>query len=189
MPSHRFTTFASALAVAIVTVAGAANAQPYGPGPGGRGGPGVGPGGGPGGPGGGPGFMMGSGMMMGPGMMDSSTFGRTCSPRAVGFAEWRLDRLEQVIKPTEAQRVKFEEFKKASLNAAETMRTSCPTEIPVTMPGRMELMEKRLDAMLQSVKIVRPAFDSFYASLTDEQKTRLNTSSGPGRFWRWRDNW
>jgi hypothetical protein len=57
------------------------------------------------------------------------------------------------------------------------------------MPGRMELMEKRLDAMLQAVKIVRPAFDSFYASLTDEQKTRLNTSSGPGRFWRWRDSW
>jgi hypothetical protein len=44
-------------------------------------------------------------------------------------------------------------------------------------------MEKRLDAMLVAIKIVRPAFDAFYATLNDEQKARINTG-GPRR-WGW----
>jgi hypothetical protein len=43
-------------------------------------------------------------------------------------------------------------------------------------------MEKRLDAMLQAVKTVRPAFESFYASLDDQQKARLDAGrQGGGR--------
>jgi hypothetical protein len=127
--------------------------------------------------------------MMGPAMMDRQLFGRMCGPRTAGFAEWRLDRLERVIKPTDAQRAKFDEFKAASNKAAEAMRAACPTDVPTTMVGRMEAMEKRLDAMLQAVKTVRPALETFYATLSDEQKADLNGSSGPGRFWRWRDRW
>ncbi len=157
-------------ALAILSLTTVAEAQPSGPG---RGGPD------------GPGSMMGPGRMMGPGMMDR----RMCSPRAAGFAEWRLERLERVIKPTEAQRAKFDEFKAASKKAAETMRAACPTDVPTTIVGRMEAMEKRLDAMLQAVKTVRPALDAFYATLSDEQKASLDGSSRPGRFWRWRDRW
>ena len=128
--------------------------------------------------------------MMGPGMMDRGHFGRMCSPRAAGFAEWRLDRLERTIKPTEAQRGKFDEFKAASNKAAETMRTACPTDVPTTMVGRMEAMEKRLDAMSQAIKTVRPALEAFYATLSDEQKAQLNSDRGRhSRFWRWRDRW
>jgi hypothetical protein len=47
-----------------------------------------------------------------------------CSPRAAGFAEWRLDRLERVIKRTDAQRAKFNEFKAASNKATETMHAA-----------------------------------------------------------------
>jgi hypothetical protein len=65
-------------ALATLSLATVAQAQPYGPG---RGGPDY---------------------MMGPGMMDRQLFGRMCSPRMAGFAEWRLDRMEQVIKPSEA---------------------------------------------------------------------------------------
>ena len=52
------------------------------------------------------------------------------------------------------------------------------------MVGRMEAMEKRLDAMLQAVKAVRPALDAFYATLSDQQKADLDAGS---RFGRWRD--
>ena len=115
---------------------------------------------------------------------------RMCSPRSAGFAEWRLDRLERVVKPTDAQRAKFDEFKAASNKAAETMRAACSPDIPTTMVGRMEVMEKRLDAMLQSVKMVRPALEAFYATLSDEQKAQRNTDRRRhGRFWRWRDRW
>ncbi len=167
-------TLIAATTFAALTFSTIASAQPFGPG-GGSGG------------GWGPGSMMGPGMMMGPGRMGG--FGRMCSPAAAGFAEWRIDRLERVIKLTEAQRAKFDEFKAASAKAQETLRNGCPTEIPATVTGRMEMMEKRVEAMAQAIRTVRPALEAFYATLSDEQKARLNSNTGPGRFWRWRDRW
>lgn len=139
------------------------------------------------GPGWGPGIMMGPGM--GPGMMARGSHGRMCGPAAAGMAEWRIDRLERIIKPTDAQRSKLDELKATSAKSIEAMRATCNAELPATLTGRMEAMEKRLEAMLQSVKTLRPAFEAFYATLNDEQKQRLNASTGPGRFWRWRDRW
>jgi hypothetical protein len=156
-------------AFTLAALAAGAVAQPYGPG---ARGPGWGP-----------------GMMMGPGMMGRGGFGRMCSPAAAGFAEWRIDQLEQVIKPTEAQRAKFNELKTASSKAADVMRSACPTDFPRTVVGRMEVMEKRADAMLQAIKTVRPAMEAFYATLSDEQKARLDSNTGRGRFWHWRDRW
>ena len=158
----------TALAVATLGLVATADAQPYGRGPGG---PGSGPG------------------MMGPAMMGRGSFHRMCSPAAAGFAEWRIDRLEQTIKPTAAQRAKFDEFKAASSKAAEAMRSACPTDVPTTVIGRMQAMEKRLDAMSAAVKTVRPPFEAFYATLTDEQKARINSNEERGQFWRWRHHW
>jgi hypothetical protein len=53
-------------------------------------------------------------MMMGPGLMDRTELDRVCRPGAAGFAEWRIDILDELLKPTEPQRSKFEEFKLAS---------------------------------------------------------------------------
>jgi hypothetical protein len=75
-------------------------------------------------------------------------------------------------------------LKAASDKASEALRLACPTEVPTTAVGRMEFMERRMEAMLQSVKTVRPAFDAFYATLSDEQKARLDSPSDRGRFWR-----
>src|SRR5437660_1658615 len=46
----------------------------------------------------------GPGMMMGPGMMGARGFSFMCNPRAAGFAEWRIARIEAAVRPTEAQR-------------------------------------------------------------------------------------
>lgn len=151
-------------ALATILLASVAEAQPSGPSRGGSG-------------------------MMGPGMMDRQLFGRMCGPRIAGFAQWRLDRIEQVIKPTEAQRAKFDELKAASNKAVEAMRAACPTDAPATIVGHMEAIEKRLDAMLQAVRTVRPALEAFYSTLSDEQKSNLNGRRGTGRFWHWRDRW
>ena len=164
---HR--TIASA-AIAFATLVGSAQAQP---GPGSRQGPGAGPGWG----------------WMGPGMMDSRSFGRMCSPVSAGFGEWQMNRVEQLIKPNDAQRAKFEEYKAAATKAAADMRSACPTSFPATMPDRIQAMEKRTEAMLLAIKSVRPPLDAFYATLTDEQKKQLDSMSGPGRFWRWRETW
>ena len=54
------------------------------------------------------------------------------------------------------------------------MQAACPDETPITPPGRLEAMEKRLQAMSDAAKTVKPALESFYASLTAEQKARFN---------------
>ncbi len=189
MKQRRFTSLkTAAVAAALTGMAAIAFAQPIGPGPGGPGGPGPG-GPGPRGPGWnmpGPGMMMGPGAF-GPGMMGPRGYGMMCGPQAAGFAEWRIDRLERAIRPTDAQRAKLDELKATATKAADTMRTACPTEIPTTMVGRMEQMEKRMEVMLGAIKTMRPALDAFYATLTAEQKARLDGNTGPGRFWRWRD--
>lgn len=123
-------------------------------------------------------------MMMGPGMMGGSGMGAMCDPRGAGLAEWRMERIERLISPTEAQRAALDDLRTASAKAAEIVAAACPREFPASATARLELMEKRLDAMQQAIKTVRPAFDAFYATLNEEQKARINTS-GP-RHWGWR---
>jgi hypothetical protein len=123
-------------------------------------------------------------MMMGPGMMGMGGMGAMCDPRGAGLAEWRMERIERLVNPNDAQRAALDNLRNASAKAAEIVAAACPREFPASATGRLELMEKRLDAMQQAIKTVRPAFDAFYATLNDEQKARVNTS-GP-RHWGWR---
>ena len=160
----------AAVALVGVAILAAATAQPYGPGAG----------------------MMGPGVMPGQGMMGSWMVGRRgfagmCNPGSGGFAEWRADRIAELVKPTDAQRTRFDEFKAASIKSAEIMRDACQADVPATIVGRSEAMEKRMDTMLQAIRAVRPALEAFYATLSDEQKARLDSNVGRGRSWRWRD--
>ncbi|MPZ59203.1 MAG: hypothetical protein GEU91_22510 [Rhizobiales bacterium] len=162
-----------------------------GPGAGGPGprGLGFGPGRGVGPDGQGPRrFGWGPGAMMGPGMMGGRAFmggqgAMMCNPRAAGLAEWRVAQIQRAVRLTEAQRKALEELSTASAKAAETIAAACPSDIPATSSARMALMEKRVETMLQAIRTVRPAFDAFYASLSDEQKARFDTA-GPRR-WGW----
>ena len=158
----------AAAALGVTALLATAAAQPYGPGAG----------------------MMGPGMMSGPGMMMGRRgFGAMCNPAANGFAEWRADRIAELVKLTDAQRGKFDEFKAASVKSVEVMRAACQSDVPETIVGRTEAMEKRMDTMLQSIRTMRPALEAFYATLSDEQKARLDSNYGRGRFGRWRDHW
>lgn len=183
-------TSAAVLAIAATALMTPAISQTGGSGqanPPAASGPGAGPGSGPGpgfGPGHGPrGHGGGHGMMMGPGMMGRGGMGGMCDPRGAGLAEWRMERIERLVNPNDAQRAALDNLRNASAKAAEIVTAACPREFPASATGRLELMEKRLDAMQQAIKTVRPAFDAFYATLNDEQKARVNTS-GP-RHWGW----
>jgi len=54
------------------------------------------------------------------------------------------------------------------------LQSDCPTYRPLTVTGRVEVMEQRLAAMLRAVDLVQPALTRFYGSLSDEQKERFN---------------
>jgi len=69
----------------------------------------------------------------------------------------------------------------ASVKAAERLKTECPAYQMLTPTGRVEAMEKRLDATLGTVKTVGPALGKFYNSLSDEQKARFNSLRSASR--------
>jgi hypothetical protein len=130
-------------------------------------------------------FGPGDGAMMGPGMMMMGRGGDMCGPRAAGLAEWRLDRIERAVKPTDAQKAKLTDLREASKRAAEAMSKACPASWPATASERLALMETRMQVMLDAVKTVRPAFDGFYGSLDASQKSRLDGAGPRGWGWNW----
>src|SRR6266705_3636943 len=86
---------------------------------------------------------MGGGMgMMGRGH-------RMCDERVARLAQWRIERIELAVKPTDAQRGAFDELKAAAAKAADIVRTACPAEMFLTPTGRLESAEKQAEARLQ----------------------------------------
>jgi hypothetical protein len=61
------------------------------------------------------------------------------------------------------------------------LKSDCPAYQALTPTGRVEAMERRLEAILVAVKTVRPALVNFYKGLSDEQKARFNTLGSPSR--------
>jgi hypothetical protein len=113
------------------------------------------------------------GLILGPAALPPGAVDKTCGTGPAGLAQWGTDRIEQGLTLTGAQRDRFNDLKAASAKAVKYLHDSCPTSDPVTPTGRLEVMQQRLEAMLEAVREVRPALDAFYATLTDEQKARL----------------
>jgi LTXXQ motif family protein len=106
---------------------------------------------------------------------------RFCDEKAPAVTDLPIDRIAQAVQPTPAQRAALDELKDASVKAAEGLKVNCPTYQTLTPTGRVEAMEKRLDATLAAVKTVQPALAKFYNSLSDEQKARFNSLRSPSR--------
>ena len=102
-----------------------------------------------------------------------------CSSNASDLTDWPIDRISEIVEPTDAQRPALDELRLANAKAIDILKTGCPTDLPSTPTGRLAAMESRLQVMLQAVQTVRPPLDRFYQSLTDEQKARFNAVS-PG---------
>jgi len=101
-----------------------------------------------------------------------------CSQQAEGF-DLPVQRIEQVVQPTANQRSTFDELKKATQSAAEQLRSSCPSAVPLSPVARVDTATTGLRAVADAIKSIRPALENFYASLNDEQKARFNMMRGP----------
>ena len=104
-----------------------------------------------------------------------------CDERSPGVTDLPIDRIAQAVQPTPAQRNALDELKDASARAAEGLKANCPTSQALTPTGRVEAMEKRLQATLAAVRTVQPALTKFYDSLSDEQKARFNSLRSASR--------
>jgi LTXXQ motif family protein len=98
----------------------------------------------------------------------------TCGEPKSGLTNLPIERIEAVIRPESTQRDALDRLKDATDKAVQGLQAACPDSVPLTPVGRLEAMEKRLEAMMQAAKLVQPALDDFYATLSSEQKARFN---------------
>jgi hypothetical protein len=84
------------------------------------------------------------------------------------------------VKPTDAQRANLKALQDAATKAADILESSCPPADVRTPSARLAAVQTRLDSMLQAIGTVRPALDSLYSSLNDEQKVAFD-AIGPER--------
>jgi hypothetical protein len=107
-----------------------------------------------------------------------NSLAQNCSA-ANAATQWPTAQIESAVRPNEAQRARLAALQNAAAQAAEQLAASCPTEMPITPPARLDAVAKRLDAMLQAVKNVRAALNDFYGLLNDEQKAQFNLIGQP----------
>ena len=100
-----------------------------------------------------------------------------CGGEKSGLSGLAIDRIEDMIQPTAAQLTALDRLSDALSKAVDTLQKACPTTIATTPVGRLETMQQRLEAMIEAANTVRPALDDFYASLSNEQKAKLNRLS------------
>jgi hypothetical protein len=93
-----------------------------------------------------------------------------------------LDRTEHILHLNNDQDAALKDLKEASAKAADILKTSCPSEQPITPTGRLATMEERLNTILQALDLVQPPLENFYNSLSDEQKARFNRLGAPSTF-------
>ena len=108
----------------------------------------------------------------------SARDGKSCSEPKAGLANLPIERIEDAVKPTNAQEDGLKHLEKATVKAVSIMQAACPEDTPITPPGRLEAMEKRLQAMIDAANTVKAALYDFYGSLSNEQKARFNIIGG-----------
>ncbi|HEY6259808.1 MAG TPA: Spy/CpxP family protein refolding chaperone [Xanthobacteraceae bacterium] len=88
-----------------------------------------------------------------------------------------IDQFQKKIQTGDAARAALDELASATLKAAQDLKAACPTETPLSAPGRLAAMQARIDAMIAAVATVRPVLENFFGMLSDEQKEQINTLS------------
>ena len=99
---------------------------------------------------------------------------KSCSEAKPGLATCRSRRSTTwSSRPTRSRRPS-RSLQDATDKAVSMLQAACPDEMPLTPPGRLAAMEKRLQAMIDAANTVKPALDGFYTSLSNEQKARFD---------------
>jgi hypothetical protein len=104
----------------------------------------------------------------------------SCDSSQPGATDWPGALIERSVQPTDAQRASLTALQDATAKAADILKTSCQPNDPRTPPARMAAIGTRLDAMDQAIGTVRPPLETFYNSLSDEQKANFD-AIGPQR--------
>ena len=111
----------------------------------------------------------------------SRSFIEACDVAQPAGQKWPAEEIDARLHPSDAQRASLQALQDASAKAADMLKASCQAfDDALTPPARLAAAGKRLDTMLQAVKLVRAPLEDFYASLSDEQKAQFE-AIGPRR--------
>jgi chemotaxis protein histidine kinase CheA len=97
-----------------------------------------------------------------------------CGGSKPGLIDLPIERIADAVRPRGEQEAAFDRLREATANAVAALQGACPDTVPATPIGRLDAMASRLDALIAAAKTVQPALESFYGSLTDEQKAQFN---------------
>jgi hypothetical protein len=97
-----------------------------------------------------------------------------CGDDSKDVAGVPVDEIQKAVNPDEKQLAALDELGNASVKAAQIVKASCPADIALTAPARIDDMKQRIDAMIEAVALVRKPLEDFYGMLSDEQKARFN---------------
>jgi hypothetical protein len=97
-----------------------------------------------------------------------------CGDDSGELAGFPVNQIQQAIQLNDAQRAALDEVGTASLKASQTVKSACPTDISLTAPNRLAIMQQRIEAMISAVGTLQPALQKFYEVLNDEQKALLS---------------
>ena len=96
---------------------------------------------------------------------------QSCTPPEA--LRWPGSEIEGKLQLNDTQRTALDGLRLMSAKANDILNFDCQPDEDLMPPDRLATADVRLDAMLDAIKLVRPALDDFYATLSDEQKAQF----------------
>jgi LTXXQ motif family protein len=104
-----------------------------------------------------------------------------CSNQAPELTGWPIERISEVVQPTDVQRPALDELRAASAKAISTCSSpGAQKTCRASRPDASRRLRVGCRSMLDDVQTVRPALERFYQSLSNEQKARFNAIAPAG---------
>jgi LTXXQ motif family protein len=100
-----------------------------------------------------------------------------CFAWALRAPPWPADQIARAVRPSKDQQVSLRALSELSSQMGQLMMGSCPQKTTVTPLARLDVTLDRLDAMFFGTVNMMGALNDFYRSLSDGQKTKLDTLS------------
>ncbi len=91
--------------------------------------------------------------------------------------DWLTERIDRLLRPDAAQRASLAALRDRVATGAETIEASCRAAGPPSPRMRLAALTQRLWAVHDAGVLARRPLSAFYASLTDDQKAKLNLAA------------
>jgi hypothetical protein len=108
---------------------------------------------------------------------------RFCDVRAVGLSQWRTYALTQMLDLNKEQQAALTDLSSASAKALATISAACQGS--ATDKSQLDVIQSRVEMLLDVLKMVRPAYEAFYAKLDNSERLRLDALGPRRNGWRW----